>query len=90
MIAKYRIINTTKVALDSLDNLPINKAWVTLIKTYQTNCKVMSDHVYNMAFIKLTIILGLRTLFIISILASVLEHWARLKVEPFSTGVSMG
>jgi len=61
-----------------------------LITTYQVIRKAILGHAHNMAFMKLTMILGLRTLFIISILSSVLEYWARLKVEPFSTGVSMG
>jgi len=42
-----------KVALDSLDDLPISKSWVTLITTYQTNRKSMSGRIHNMAYIKL-------------------------------------
>ena len=74
MIAKDRVINTTKVVLDSLNGLLIRKSWVTLITTYQTNRKAMLGHVHNMAYTKLTMILGLRTLFTISILSSILEH----------------
>ena len=90
MIAKDRVINTTKVAFDSSDDLSIRKSWVTLITTYQTNRKAMSGHVHNMPYIKLTMTLRLGTLFIIFILSSILEHLARLKVGPFSTGVCTG
>jgi len=79
-----------KVALDSPDDLSIKKYWVTLITTYQTNRKAISGHVHNMTYIKLTMTLGLGELFIIFILSSILEHLARLKVGPFSTGVCMG
>jgi len=83
LIAKDWVNITTKVAIDSLHNLPISKSWVISIVTYQTNRKVMSGHVHNMPYIKLTMTLGLGTLFIIFILSSILEHWARLMVGLF-------
>jgi len=74
LIAKDWVIITMKVAIDSLDDLPISKSWVISISTYQTNRKAMSGHVHNMPYIKLTMTLGLGTLFIIFILSSILEH----------------
>ena len=49
------------MAFDSPNDLSITKSWVTLITTYQTNRKVMSGHVHNMAYNKLTMILRLGT-----------------------------
>jgi len=56
--------------------------------TYQTNRKVILGHVHNMTYNKLLMTLVLGTLLIISISSSISGHWSRLKVRPFSNGVS--
>jgi len=58
LIAKNQVSSTIKVTYNSLDSMSLNRSWLTLVKTYQTNRKADVRSCTYMTYIKLSAILA--------------------------------